>query len=145
MGEIKMSTVIRPEISEKNKYYIDKHRYYELKHFCLQYKEWKKAYELCNDSIIFTASLDTNSFGTNTPSDLTAKYAIRQAEYATRIKMVEHIAKEADDFLYPYILKAVTEGLSYPYLKTKMNIPCGRDMYYDRYRKFFWLLSQERN
>ena len=30
-----MSTVIRPEISEKNKYWISKHRYYELKHLCL--------------------------------------------------------------------------------------------------------------
>ena len=27
-------------LSKKNKYYISKHRYYELKHFCLQYNEW---------------------------------------------------------------------------------------------------------
>lgn len=32
-----MATVIRPEISPKNKYWISKHRHYELKHFCLQY------------------------------------------------------------------------------------------------------------
>lgn len=140
-----MATVIRPEISDKNKYYIDKHRYYELKHFCLQYKDWKKAYELCNDSIIFTTNPSHNFFGAVVPSDLTAKYAIRKAEYAERIKLVERVAKEADEFLYPYILKAVTEGLSYVYLKSKLDIPCGRDMYYDRYRKFFWLLSQSRN
>ena len=140
-----MGTVIRPEISVKNKYHIDKHRYYELKHFCLQYKEWKKAYELCNDSIMFTTSLDNDPSTTNIPSDLTAKYAIRKAEYAERIKMIERAAKEADDFLYPYILKAVTEGLSYVHLKSKLEIPCGKDMYYDRYRKFFWLLSQVRN
>ena len=140
-----MSTVIRPEISEKNKYYIDKHRYYELKHFCLQYKEWKKAYEIYNDSIIFTTNLNRTFFESGVHSDLTAKYAIRKAEYGNRIKMIERIAKEADDFLYPYILKAVTEGLSYVHLKARLDIPCGRDMYYDRYRKFFWLLSQERN
>lgn len=140
-----MGTVIRPEISEKNKYYIDKHRYYELKHFCLQYKEWKKQYELCNDSIMFTTSLDSDPSATNIPSDLTAKYAVRKAEYAGRIKIVEKAAKEADDFLYPYILKAVTEGLSYVNLKSKYDIPCGRDMYYDRYRKFFWLLSELRD
>lgn len=34
-----MATKIRPVLSEKNKYYIDKHRYYELKHFCLQYDD----------------------------------------------------------------------------------------------------------
>lgn len=139
-----MATVIRPEISEKNKYYIDKHRYYELKHFCLQYKEWKKAYESCNDSIIFASSIERTPTS-NTPSDLTAKYAMRKAIYGERMKMIEKAAMEADEFLYPYILKAVTEGLSYTYLKTKMNIPCGRDMYYDRYRRFFWLLSESRN
>jgi hypothetical protein len=70
---------------------------------------------------------------------------MKKVQYAERIKVIETAAKEADEFLYPYLLKAVTEGLSYPYLKTKMNIPCGKDMYYDRYRKFFWLLSESRN
>ena len=139
-----MGTVIRPKISEKNKYYIDKHRYYELKHFCLQYREWKKAYSSCNESIIFASQIE-NSGSTNIPSDLTAKYALRRAQYAERINMVEKAAIEADEFLYSYILKAVTEGLSYTYLKSKMDIPCGRDMYYDRYRRFFWLLSESRD
>lgn len=139
-----MATVIRATISEKNKYYIDKHRYYELKHFCLQYNEWKKAYANCNESIIFASSLERTSTS-NIPSDLTAKYAMKKAYYGDRIKLIEHAVKEADDFLYPYLLKAVTEGLSYTYLKTKLDIPCGRDMYYDRYRKFFWLLSELRD
>lgn len=139
-----MSTVIRPIISEKNKYYIDKHRYYELKHFCLQYKEWKKAYEACNDSIIFASTLDGLP-GSGCTSDLTAKYAVKKAFYAMRINLIEKAAMDADDFLYPYVLKAVTEGLSYTYLKSRLDIPCGRDMYYDRYRKFFWLLSEARD
>ena len=139
-----MATVIRPEISTNNKYYIDKHRYYELKHFCLQYKEWKKAYASCCEAIIFTTKYGDFS-SSEMPSDLTAKYAIRRAQYGDRIKLVEKLVRETDEFLYPYILKAVTEGLSYTYLKTKLGIPCGRDMYYDRYRKFFWLLSEHRN
>lgn len=28
-----MGTTIRPELSEKNPYWIERHRYYELKHF----------------------------------------------------------------------------------------------------------------
>lgn len=138
-----MSTVIRPKISEKNKYYIDKHRYYELKHFCLQYSDWKKAYTSCTESIIFTTSIERES-SSNIPSDITAKYAIKRAYYAERIKIVEQMALEADDFLFPYILRGVTEGLSFTYLKTKLEIPCSRDTYYDRYRKFFWLLSEAR-
>ena len=39
-----MANDIRPEVSQKNPYWIGKHRYYELKHFCLQYPIWKKAY-----------------------------------------------------------------------------------------------------
>ena len=139
-----MSTVIRPELSTKNKYYIEKHRYYELKHFCLQYNEWKKAYASCNESIIFSSTLERNS-SVNIHSDLTAKYAMKKIFYGDRIKLIEKAAMEADDFLYPYILKAVTEGLSYTYMKTKMDIPCGKDMYYDRYRRFFWLLSEMRD
>ena len=139
-----MATVIRPQISEKNKYYIDKHRYYELKHFCLQYGEWMKAYESCNEAIIFTSKMVKES-ATNVTSDITAKYAIKKAQYAEKITLVENAAKEADAYLYNYIMKAVTEGVSYTYLKGVMEIPCGRDMYYDRYRKFFWLLSNARD
>lgn len=116
-----------------------------MKHFCLQYKEWKKAYELCNDSIIFTTSVNDAPGGGNLPSDLTAKYAMKKACYSERIGVIEKAAKEADEFLYPYLLKAVTEGLSFTHLKSKLEIPCGKDMYYDRYRKFFWLLSEARN
>lgn len=138
-----MTTVIRAKISEKNKYYIDKHRYYELKHFCLQYNEWKKAYSLCNESIIFASNMDGLP-GTNLASDITAKYALKKVYYGERIKLIENAARESDEFLYPYILRAVTEGLSYTYLKSKLEIPCGRDMYYDRYRKFFWILNKSR-
>jgi hypothetical protein len=139
-----MATVIRATISEKNKYYIDKHRYYELKHFCLQYGEWKKAYTSCCESIIFASRYEEMP-ASSMPGDLTAKYAMKRAQYAEKIELIEQIAREADEFLYPYILKAVTEGLSYTYLKARLEIPCGRDMYYDRYRKFFWLLSECRN
>lgn len=47
-----MSTLIRPEISIKNKYWISRHRYYELKHFCLQYTDWKKMYLILTDTSI---------------------------------------------------------------------------------------------
>lgn len=110
-----MATVIRAEISKKNKYYINKHRHYELKHFCLQYPTWKRECAVLDDPSI-----------------------------AERINLVEKIAMEADRYLYKYILKAVTEELSFTYLKSRLEIPCGRDMYYDRYRKFFWLLSEAR-
>lgn len=138
-----MATVIRAEISEKNKYWIDKHRHYELKHFCLQYPIWKKAYmdlDRVGVSVSAVERIPTN----NLPGDPTAKHAMAKAQLTERIEMVENIAREADDYLWSYILKAVTENLSYTHLKARFDIPCGKDMYYDRYRKFFWLLSKVR-
>lgn len=137
-----MSTVIRPEISRKNKYWIDRHRHYELKHFCLQYPEWKRAYR---SSPSISSSVTEELTRSGTYGDPTAKHAIRKTYYMERIRLVERIAGEADEDLHSYILKAVTEGLSYTYLRTKLDIPCSRDMYYDRYRKFFWLLDNARD
>lgn len=139
-----MTTVIRPEISTKNRYWIDKHRHYELKHFCLQYPTWKKAISnsyVTNSSLSYIGSLSSN----NRPSDPTSRLAMTKIYYSEKIELIERIAKETDKYLWNYILKAVTEGLSYIQLKTRLGIPCSRDMYYDRYRRFFWLLSQERD
>lgn len=137
-----MGTIIRPEISRNNRYWIDKHRHYELKHFCLQYPEWKKAYR--SFTSISSSVTDCQPKG-DFYGDPTANQAIRRAQYLERIELIERIAGEADRDLHNYILKAVTEGLSYTYLRTKLNIPCGRDLYYDRYRKFFWLLDNARD
>jgi hypothetical protein len=139
-----MATVIRPEISEKNKYWIDKHRHYELKHFCLQYPEWKKAYAEFSD-VSIPLSMMERIPTSNIPGDPTAKRALMRTYYSEKIKLIEKIALETDIYLHNYILKAVTEGLSFTYLKTRLDIPCGKDMYYDRYRRFFWLLSKARD
>lgn len=134
---------VRPELSMKNKYWIDRHRFYELKHFCLQYKEMKKAYSVLHDLGVARATLNGLP-SSNEPSDLTAACAIRKNEIANKIKIIESAAIEADKDLWFYILKAVTEGLSYTQLHMRFDIPCSRDTYYDRYRRFFWLLNDLR-
>lgn len=139
-----MATLIRPELSTKNKYWIDRHRYYELKHFCLQYPEWKKAYVYLGNSDIPLSSLERIRFN-NLPSDPTEKRAIIRTYYYEKINLIEKTAINTDKYLCNYILKAVTEELSYMHLKSKLNIPCCKDTYYDRYRRFFWLLNNERD
>lgn len=139
-----VATVIRPELSQKNKYYIDKHRHYELKHFCLQYPNWKQTYLALDEPYISLSSVDRMPSG-NLPGDPTGTRAIAKAQLYERIEMIERVAKEADNCLWQYILRAVTENLSFTYLKTTLDIPCGKDLYYDRYRKFFWLLNKVRN
>lgn len=138
-----MSTELRPELSGKSKYWISKHRYYELKHFCLQYKSWKK--ELAHLSMPGGMPTDILLSQTNLPADPVARAAIAREYLKDRIRVVETAAKISDPDLAPYILVGATEGLSYDQQMAKGTVPCSRDTYYDRYRKFFFVLSNSRN
>lgn len=128
----------RPELSRKNKYYIPKHRYYELKHFCLQYPEWKEEYK---DSIRYPKSMNRVMSGLTEWADPTGESVGKRDICRNKIRMVEDAAFKTDAVLGRYILKAVTEDLSYTALKMLYDIPCGKDMYYENYRKFFYILS----
>lgn len=138
-----MSTDIRPEVSKKNKYYISKDRYYELKHFCLQYNDWKRAYlSLSNYKSVsdLPEIITKNSYKTS----VTERVAIAKDFYSRRVSMVEEAAIRADIDISTFILMAVTDNVSCTALITKYNMPCGKDKFYDSYRRFFWHLSQLR-
>lgn len=137
-----MGTTIRPKLSEKNKYWLEKHRYYELKHFCLQYPIWRKA---CGGLIDLPSTWASETkVSSGDTKDPTAKCAEARAYYLDRMALVEDSARAADEQLWSYILKAVTEELSYDHLRTKLNIPCCKDVYYELYRRFFWILDKAR-
>lgn len=139
-----MSTVIRPEVSKKNPYHISRHRYYELKHFCLQYPEWSNAWLYLNqfDGVARTKINEIRN--TNSHSEMIANLAINRILLEQRMNLIKETAENASDEICDYIFKAVTEGKSFDYLKTMLDIPCGKDFYYTRYRRFFWLLSKRR-
>ena len=136
-----MTTKIRTELSKKNKYYISKYRYMELKYFCLQYDEWKKEYQSISyiSSQNFPGVKNRNIF-----SDSTGNIAVRRSYLAEKLKLVEQTAIDADEELFPYLILAVTKGLTYNELYLMRNMPCGRTRYYKLYRKFFYLLSQKK-
>lgn len=132
-----MGTKIRAEVSKSNPYYISKHRYYELKHFCLQYNDFKKVYNsLCEKipgGIIRSNVLER-------PRKDDPNYDIRM-KYYTKICLIEDSAWLADKDLGGYLIEGVTQERSYDWLLTRRRIPCCKDIYYDRYRRFFWILS----
>lgn len=137
-----MASNLRPELSKKNRYWIPKDRFYELKYFCLQYPLWKHAYEALDGMRV--SSFDLMYVKASNGADILGSIMDERALYLRRMELVEKAAREADPYLASYILKAVTEGHSFTYLKSRLEIPCSRDMYYDRYRRFFWLLDQIR-
>ena len=131
---------VRP-LNER-KYNISKHRFAELYHFCLQYPEWRDELQYKTDSV---ASIEITDMPTQHKNESTVEVlAIRRATLEDKCKLIEQTAIEADSEIYQYILKAVTnECITYNYLYTVMSIPCSKKMYYDRRRKFYYLLSQK--
>ena len=132
----------RGELSIKNPFHLTKQRYYELKHFCLQYKGW-------NDALILLDGWNTEPrdipgiLKGTPPSSPTERFALARAYYSSHIDIVDRCIAELDPTLAPYILKGVTEGLGYDILRAN-GCPCCREIYYEYYRYFFWLLSKER-
>lgn len=124
----------KKELSKKNPYWISKHRRLELEHFCLQYPEWQ---ERLND-ICVKGSQDEWS-------DPTSDEAIKRFYYERSMRIVEEASREAGEDIAEFILKAVTEDRSFPNLSSYYDMPCGRDYYYERFRKFWYILSQKKH
>ena len=137
-----MGYFVVSETSKRSRWWIPKYRFLELKYFCLQYPDWKKE---MYDLMLLSGATTLNQNGGRSQiefRDPTGEAAVRIQNLNSKISLVGKIAKMSDSEIGEYILKAVTENLSFVKLKTIYEIPCERDMYYDRYRKFFYLLSR---
>lgn len=139
-----MGTKIRPEVSEKNLYWISKHRYYELKHFCMQYPEWEKAYHSLDGYPKKSAAIIANRSGEHT-TDPTAMYAEARAHFQWRMGMVDNAARMAAGDYWVLLKMAVILEISYEKMEAQNGgMPISKDMWYVMYRKFFWLLDKVR-
>ena len=137
-----MPTEIRPELSKKNKYWLPKHRYYELKHFVMQYPDWKEILDTIEGRANTKLLLDWIK-SSETPNPVHRAYE-RREYYRNNIDICDKAAKETDPVIGPHILEAVIAGDSFDKARARLDIPCGKDMYYELYRKFFWLLDAAR-
>lgn len=134
-------TRVRP-LNEK-KYDISKHRFLELYHFCLQYPEWMEMLKSQKDTVKSSAA-GSNLGRVTAAGSATETLAIKRMGLQEKCELIEQTAIEADPDIYEYILEGVTtQYASFRYLKSK-GLPCEKDMYYDRRRRFFWLLSQKK-
>ena len=127
----------------KKKYGISKNRFHELYYHCLQYDEWKtKIREL--QCTLRGMQYGKIAMSGNAITSSTEEAAIECAELSAKCDVIELTAKEADNELYEYLLEAVThKGVTYKYLSARKRIPCGPDRFYDRRRKFYWLLDKK--
>lgn len=128
------------EISKK--YNISKNRFRELYYYSLQYQEWKDELKYKYDT---SKAININGLSSKySNSNITEDAAVKCEELSHKIATVESAARLADPDLYKYILKAVTtENINYSYLSSVMNIPCSKNTFYAKRRKFYWILSQK--
>lgn len=133
---------LKPELSIKSPYWIPRHRYYELKHYCLQYRDWEKLYKKMDAS---PKASDISSIASRKASgNLTENTAVIRAELKNSMDIIQKTAAEVDPVIGPYLFRAVTEDIPYVRLRMMYSIPCGQDAYYDCYRRFFYLLSKKK-
>lgn len=130
------------ELSKKNPYYVNVYRYKELVYFCRQYPVWEKALMSLSNLYAKPAELGMRVQTSRGGNSAVERCVISIDMFKSKMKIVEDAAKETDSELWEYILKGVTQGLSYDKLG---YVPCCRDTYYDRYRKFFYYLNKIQN
>ena len=129
----------KTELSKKNQFYISKHRYLELKHFCLQYPEWVEELREI-DGMVGRGGGEIK--GDRQASDPTAYAAMRRMILQKNIDLVRRAVQETDSSLFYWLFLAVTEERSYTYLREVKGIPCCREVFYKKYREFFYVMSR---
>ena len=135
-----MPTEIRPELSKKNKYWIPKHRYYELKHFVMQYPDW----DLYIATTRSYAKACKHEGRVTEISDPVYRTVEKRLIYTQNKDLCKKVANNTDPLLGREILAAIILEESYEKVKARHDIPCCKDVWYDLYHKFFWLLDAAR-
>lgn len=137
-----MGLDVKPEVSKKNEFWIEKNRFYELRYFCKQYHYWKRII----DGLSYISDNPTSRLAIRKQQaeDPTAALAERMMYYSHKILLVDdaikQIEKEEGKDLADYIFKGVTTGLGYE----KLDPPCCKEYYYKVYRRFFYYLHNSR-
>lgn len=128
-------------MSEKNTYFLPKEEYLTASHFALQYPHWCE--ELRTDPDTSRAiRYDGDRVQTSGGYDSTAETAMRRKLLEDKKKLVEDAAMAAGKEIYPFLLRGVTGGFTFWQLR-QQGMPCEKTMYYERRRKFYYLLAQK--
>lgn len=116
-------------LSMKNKYYIPKYRYYELKYRCRQYNDWLEEF---NNATGYLAIHDPSKERVDGGEEKNLVYEamLKRQFYKVKMDRLKHCLLSLPMTLQNPIFEAVTEG--------KYELTCTRDEYYDAYHFFFY-------
>lgn len=128
--------------SYSGKYKLSKFEFGYAKWFSLKYPEWLEEYNSLKDSVK-AISYDQEGHGSGKINDSTGELAAKRAEIRRKMLLVEHAAFDAGGDIGEYILKSVIyEDMTFEDMKA-IGLPCERTMFYERRRKYYYLLAQE--
>lgn len=113
-----------------DEYELNPNRYRELKHFCLQYGDYKKELMLLRAT---DGYLEKHH-------DPTSALAIRETELVNAIGLIETTAFETERFLSNRILKVVTEDWDI----NRIRVPIARECMEELRRRYYYLLHKKK-
>lgn len=126
-----------------SKYDISRHRYRELKEFCLQYEEKKSK---LNQIYTLSSTPPEVPIMGGVPGKPTENKALKAQQYKADIELIEECLKETcgeEIGLIKYLKKNVTEENSGYY--NLGCVPCSKNKFYLTHRKFFFLLDKRKS
>lgn len=113
----------------KIEYKLSKHRFYELKHFCLQYPEWKLLYSQLDG---WAKDVNKNE------GDTTSRDGIKRADLMYKMELVREtchdICEEYEHAVFDYAILGI-----------KPRLLSDQAVFWYYYRKFFWELSRRKD
>lgn len=136
--------------TKNSKYFMPKEEFLTALHYALRYASLRDQYDnLCADTSK-GIRYDLDKVQISPTGDEVEKLAIRRAELKNKIDKIEKAIELAEDneILREYLKKGVCFGLTYKQLQHiedvngNKGIPCGKDLYYEHRRRFYWELSK---
>lgn len=133
------------KMSYEGKYKLSRAEFNNAKWFAYRFNEFLDEYNSLKDSVSAISYENADMpHAVNKTSNPTMSLAERRAELSRKMDIINRCCQQAGGDISEYLFKAVTnENVTYNHLKTFMQIPCGATMFYERRRKFYWLLAKE--
>ena len=122
-----------------DEYDIGTFAYRELNNFCKQYREKKR--KLLELECPYSSPRITGLPSGSDAGDPTGRTAERAAILSRDIDMIEAAAREASPTETSLFLLAMTEDVSWDYMRLLKDLKMGRDKFNNRRRHFYYLLA----
>jgi len=124
------------------RYSLSRFEFGYAKWYSLKYNEWLEEYNNLKNSVSGVRYQEAVQGGKD--GKPTEQLAVRREELRRKMLKVERAAWEAGGDIAKYIFIAVTnEDVTFRVLKQKYGMPCESTYFYDKRRKYYYLLSKE--